>query len=144
MAWEEGVPLPLLFTDGTNNYIYGPENLPIEQISSGGTVLYHVSMAWVVTALGIALIVAVCFPLGRRLGRLDGTGSSGQRTARRPRGWVLSLSIVSALATVAFAAWLMWDRGDWNTLVVIAGLFVVADLVILFALARTSEKRILG
>jgi RHS repeat-associated protein len=40
MAWEEGVPLPLLLNDGTNNYIYGPGGLPVEQIASGGTITY--------------------------------------------------------------------------------------------------------
>lgn len=97
-------------------------------------------MAWVITALGITLIVAVCFPLGRRLGRLDRVGNDSLQTARRPSRWVLLLSIVSTLATVAFAVWLVLDRGDWNTLVVIAGLFVVADLIILLAVTRSSEK----
>ena len=32
--------LPLILNDGTNNYIYGPGGLPVEQVSSGGTVTY--------------------------------------------------------------------------------------------------------
>jgi RHS repeat-associated protein len=32
--------LPLILSDGTNSYIYGPDGLPVEQISSGGTVTY--------------------------------------------------------------------------------------------------------
>jgi RHS repeat-associated protein len=32
--------LPLILSDTTNSYIYGPNGLPIEQISSGGTVSY--------------------------------------------------------------------------------------------------------
>jgi RHS repeat-associated protein len=32
--------LPLILSDTTNSYIYGPGGLPIEQISSGGTVTY--------------------------------------------------------------------------------------------------------
>ncbi len=32
--------LPLILSDGTNSYIYGPDGMPIEQISSGGTVTY--------------------------------------------------------------------------------------------------------
>jgi RHS repeat-associated protein len=40
MAWDLAEGLPLLLSDGTNSYIYGPEGLPIEQISSGGTVTY--------------------------------------------------------------------------------------------------------
>jgi RHS repeat-associated protein len=41
MAWEEGIPLPLLLTDGTNNYIYGPGGLPTEQISATTTLYLH-------------------------------------------------------------------------------------------------------
>jgi RHS repeat-associated protein len=41
LAWDEAEEMPLLLSDGTNNYIYGPENLPIEQINdSTGTVTY--------------------------------------------------------------------------------------------------------
>jgi RHS repeat-associated protein len=40
LTWEETESLPLLLSDGTNSYIYGPGGLPIEQISSGGTVTY--------------------------------------------------------------------------------------------------------
>ena len=41
MAWDESESLPLILSDGTNSYIYGPENLPIEQINtSTGTVSY--------------------------------------------------------------------------------------------------------
>lgn len=32
LAWDTSTGLPLILTDGTNNYIYGPNNLPIEQI----------------------------------------------------------------------------------------------------------------
>ena len=32
--------LPLILSDGTNSYIYGPGGLPVEQINSGGTVTY--------------------------------------------------------------------------------------------------------
>ena len=40
MVWDVTEGLPLLLSDGTNSYIYGPGGLPIEQISSGGTVTY--------------------------------------------------------------------------------------------------------
>ena len=40
LTWDTAEPLPIILTDETNNYIYGPENQPIEQISSGGTTLY--------------------------------------------------------------------------------------------------------
>jgi RHS repeat-associated protein len=32
--------LPLILSDETNSYIYGPGGLPVEQVSSGGTVTY--------------------------------------------------------------------------------------------------------
>jgi RHS repeat-associated protein len=40
LAWDMTEELPLILSDGTNNYIYGPGELPIEQISSGGTIAY--------------------------------------------------------------------------------------------------------
>jgi RHS repeat-associated protein len=40
LSWDETRSLPLILSDGTNSYIYGSGSLPIEQISSGGTVTY--------------------------------------------------------------------------------------------------------
>jgi RHS repeat-associated protein len=40
LAWDMSKALPLILNDGSNSYIYGPGGLPVEQISSGGTVLY--------------------------------------------------------------------------------------------------------
>lgn len=41
MAWDTAEELPLLLSDGTNNYIYGPGGMPAEQINNTtGTVLY--------------------------------------------------------------------------------------------------------
>jgi RHS repeat-associated protein len=40
MAWEIAPGHPLLLSDGTNSYIYGPGNLPIEQINGSEAVLY--------------------------------------------------------------------------------------------------------
>jgi RHS repeat-associated protein len=40
LTWDMTEELPLILSDETNSYIYGPGNLPIEQISSGGTVTY--------------------------------------------------------------------------------------------------------
>jgi RHS repeat-associated protein len=40
LDWDPTEELPLILNDGTNSYIYGPNELPIEQISSGGTVEY--------------------------------------------------------------------------------------------------------
>ncbi len=41
LTWDTAEELPLILSDETNSYIYGPENTPIEQIAeSGGTTLY--------------------------------------------------------------------------------------------------------
>ena len=40
LAWGMAEELPLILSDGTNSYIYGPGGLPVEQISSGGTATY--------------------------------------------------------------------------------------------------------
>jgi RHS repeat-associated protein len=40
LTWDTAECLPLILEDETNNYIYGPGGLPIEQISAGGTTLY--------------------------------------------------------------------------------------------------------
>jgi len=41
LTWDTAEGLPLVLSDETNSYIYGPENLPIEQIAAAGeTTLY--------------------------------------------------------------------------------------------------------
>jgi RHS repeat-associated protein len=40
LTWDTAEELPLLLSDETNSYIYGPENLPIEQIPATGETLY--------------------------------------------------------------------------------------------------------
>src|SRR4029077_2835821 len=40
LTWDMAKDLPLMLNDGSNSYIYGPDDLPVEQISSEGTVLY--------------------------------------------------------------------------------------------------------
>lgn len=40
LTWDTAEPIPILLEDETNNYIYGPENLPIEQIPKTGETLY--------------------------------------------------------------------------------------------------------
>lgn len=39
-TWDQIGDLPLVLTDGTNSYIYGPDDVPIEQISQSGTPTY--------------------------------------------------------------------------------------------------------
>jgi RHS repeat-associated protein len=43
LAWDDASSLPLLLSDGTNSYIYGPADLPVEQIDASGnpTYLHH-------------------------------------------------------------------------------------------------------
>ena len=43
LSWDRSASLPLLLNDGERNYVYGPNGLPIEQISSGEepTYLHH-------------------------------------------------------------------------------------------------------
>ncbi|MFZ1007735.1 MAG: RHS repeat-associated core domain-containing protein, partial [Candidatus Sulfotelmatobacter sp.] len=41
LTWDTSGSLPLLISDGANSYIYGPGDLPIEQISSKGTPTYY-------------------------------------------------------------------------------------------------------
>jgi RHS repeat-associated protein len=40
-TWDEAGDLPVVIADGANSYIYGPNDLPIEQISTTGIVLYY-------------------------------------------------------------------------------------------------------
>jgi RHS repeat-associated protein len=40
LALDASQGLPLILSDGTNNYIYGPQGLPVEQIDLEGKVLY--------------------------------------------------------------------------------------------------------
>jgi RHS repeat-associated protein len=40
LVWDTAEELPLLLLDETNSYIYGPENVPIEQISESGETSY--------------------------------------------------------------------------------------------------------
>ncbi len=40
-TWDTAQGLPLLASDGTNQYIYGPNGLPLEQINTAGTVYFH-------------------------------------------------------------------------------------------------------
>lgn len=40
LAWQMTEALPLILSDGSNSYVYGPDGLPVEQVSSGSTVTY--------------------------------------------------------------------------------------------------------
>ena len=40
-SWDVSGSLPLLLTDGSTDYVYGPGGLPLEQISAAGTLWYH-------------------------------------------------------------------------------------------------------
>ncbi|HEU5270575.1 MAG TPA: DUF6531 domain-containing protein [Jatrophihabitans sp.] len=40
-TWDTSTSIPTLLTDGSTAYIYGPDGLPLEQISASGTLYYH-------------------------------------------------------------------------------------------------------
>jgi RHS repeat-associated protein len=40
VTWDNQVELPLILNDEQNSYVYGPDNIPIEEIQSKGVVLY--------------------------------------------------------------------------------------------------------
>ena len=40
-TWDLAAATPLLLSDGTNSYIYGPSGLPIEGVTAGGSVTYY-------------------------------------------------------------------------------------------------------
>jgi RHS repeat-associated protein len=40
LTWDHAESIPLILNDGANSYIYGPGGLPVEQITSAGTVTY--------------------------------------------------------------------------------------------------------
>jgi RHS repeat-associated protein len=40
LTWDTAEEIPIILEDETNSYIYGPENLPFEQISSAGETLF--------------------------------------------------------------------------------------------------------
>jgi RHS repeat-associated protein len=40
-TWDTSTSLPTLLTDGSTAYIYGPDGLPLEQVTSSGTLYYH-------------------------------------------------------------------------------------------------------
>jgi RHS repeat-associated protein len=40
LTWDTAEPIPIILEDETNNYIYGPGNLPIEQIPASGEPLF--------------------------------------------------------------------------------------------------------
>jgi RHS repeat-associated protein len=40
-TWDTSQGLPLLLTDGTTSYVYGPGGLPLEQVTASGTLYYH-------------------------------------------------------------------------------------------------------
>jgi RHS repeat-associated protein len=41
LTWDTAEPIPIILTEETNNYIYGPEDLPIEQINASNETLYY-------------------------------------------------------------------------------------------------------
>jgi len=82
-TWDISGELPLLITDGTTNYIYGPGGMPIEQVAGTTTLYYHQDQLGSTRALtdntGAAVATYTYDPYGRR------TGSTG--TISTPLGF---------------------------------------------------------
>jgi RHS repeat-associated protein len=84
LTWNVTAGMPLLLGDGANSYIYGPGDVPVEQISSGGTVLYlhhdqQGSTRLVTSATGANEAAFTYDPFGNT------TGTNG--TAKTPLGY---------------------------------------------------------
>jgi len=76
--------VPLILNDGSNSYIYGPGGLPVEQVSSGGAVLYlhhdqQGSTRMLTSSAGKAEATTTFDPYGNQ------TGSTG--TVTTPLGY---------------------------------------------------------
>jgi RHS repeat-associated protein len=41
MLWDRTTPIPTILADATRLYIYGPDSIPIEQVTPGGTITYY-------------------------------------------------------------------------------------------------------
>jgi YD repeat-containing protein len=59
-TWDQAEGLPLLIQDGTTSEIYGPDGLPLEQITGSGTVSYdvHDQLGCTVAPLGVGERIA--------------------------------------------------------------------------------------
>jgi RHS repeat-associated protein len=61
-TWNTVAPIPQLLSDGTNNYVYGPGGLPIEQITLGGTeYFFHDALGSTRALLGASGAVAATY-----------------------------------------------------------------------------------
>lgn len=40
-AWDRATPTPQLLVDGTTGYVYGPDGLPLEAVTTNGTTIFH-------------------------------------------------------------------------------------------------------
>jgi len=74
-TWDTAGSLPVLLQDGATRYVTGPDGLPIEQIGSGGTVLYDLHDQ-----------------LGSTRALLDGTGATVAAYTYDPYGAVTAYS----------------------------------------------------
>ncbi|HWH93963.1 MAG TPA: RHS repeat-associated core domain-containing protein [Baekduia sp.] len=83
-TWDQSVATPLLLSDGSTSFIYGPNGQPIEHITSGGTALYYHhdqlgSTRLLTTAAGASAATFSYDPYGKP------SGSTG--TATTPLGY---------------------------------------------------------
>jgi RHS repeat-associated protein len=81
LTWDTAEPIPIILSDENYSYIYGPENLPIEQIPSTGEASYlhhdqQGSTILLTNTKGEVLIEYSYSPFGRIIGERGGLGGS--------------------------------------------------------------------
>jgi RHS repeat-associated protein len=74
-TWDVADGLPLALVDGTTNYVYGPGGLPLEQVSSSGTLFYYQDQLGSTRALATSVGTVTATYTYDAYGRL--TGSTG-------------------------------------------------------------------
>lgn len=86
-TWTGGGAIPLLLSDGTNSYIYGPDGLPVEHIANGVPTWYHHdqlgSTRSLTNAAGAVVSTVTHDPYGNRTaltGTLTPLGFAGEYT----------------------------------------------------------------
>jgi RHS repeat-associated protein len=84
-AWDTAEGVPLLLVDGTTDYVYGPGGLPLEQVSSSGTLFYYQDQLGSTRALASVTGTVVAAYTYDAYGNL--TGSTVTGTVTNPFGF---------------------------------------------------------
>ena len=83
-------------------------------------------MSFVVTLLIIALIGAICYPLGKRLGQRVSPQTSGDLV--QTRRWLRRIILLGGVAVVAVIAWIIFDSGNIAILIAIVAVLTAAQV----------------